>query len=327
VHFGRFELDRAAGELYHDGTPVRLQEHPRQVLIALLEHPGELVTREDLRERLWKSDTFVDFEHGLNTAVKKARQALGDSAEAPQFIETLARRGYRFIGPIEPVERSPGGVRSSPADAVAPSVAPNGAWPVRRWALWAAAVVLVIGGAIAIWLGRREADTGSSIPVPSPAAAQLAVMPLRVLTESAKDSEYLGIGIADAITTRLANTRQIGVRPTSAVLPFKDTQSDPARVASALGVQHLLLGSVQPVEHGYRISVQLVGTDGVALWGRTFDEPPSGLALLQDHIAEQVVAALRVELSPPERARLHVRYTDNAAAYDMYLRGRSLLVN
>ena len=152
-------------------------------------------------------------------------------------------------------------------------------------------------------------------------------MPLRVLTESAKDSEYLGIGIADAITTRLANTRQIGVRPTSAVLPFKDTQSDPARVASALGVQHLLLGSVQPVEHGYRISVQLVGTDGVALWGRTFDEPPSGLALLQDHIAEQVVAALRVELSPPERARLHVRYTDNPAAYDLYLRGRSLLVN
>ena len=181
VHFGRFELDRAAGELYHDGTPVRLQEHPRQVLIALLEHPGELVTREDLRERLWKCDTFVDFEHGLNTAVKKARQALGDSAETPQFIETLARRGYRFIGPIEPVERSPGGLGSSPADAVAPSVAPNGAWPVRRWPLWAAAVVLVIGGAVAIWLGRREADTGSSIPVRSPAAAQLAVMPLRVL--------------------------------------------------------------------------------------------------------------------------------------------------
>src|SRR5262245_3549419 len=98
LRFGRFELDRSAGELYRDGRPVRLQEHPLQVLIALVERPGEVVTREQLRERLWKSDTFVDFEHGLNTAVKKARQALGDSADTPQFIETLARRGYRFIG-------------------------------------------------------------------------------------------------------------------------------------------------------------------------------------------------------------------------------------
>src|SRR5262245_65723214 len=100
VRFGRFELDRTAGELYRDGRRIRLQEHPRQVLVALLERPGELVTREALRERLWKSDTFVDFEHGLNTAVKKARQALGDSAESPRFIETLSRRGYRFIGEV-----------------------------------------------------------------------------------------------------------------------------------------------------------------------------------------------------------------------------------
>ena len=327
VQFGRFELDRAAGELYHDGTPVRLQEHPRQVLIALLERPGEVVTREDLRERLWKSDTFVDFEHGLNTAVKKARQALGDSAETPQFIETLARRGYRFIGPIEPVERPPERVAGSPADAVAPSVADHGPRRIRRWALWAAATVLVVGGVMSIWLARRHADTSSSIAAGPPAAAQLAVMPLSVLTESAKDSAYLGIGIADAITIRLANTRQIGVRPTWAVLPFKDAQSDPGKVASSLGVQHLLLGSVQLLEHGYRISVQLVGADGVAVWGRTFDEPLTGLAQVQDHIAEQVVAALHVQLSPPERARLHVRYTDNPAAYDMYLRGRSLLVN
>ena len=152
-------------------------------------------------------------------------------------------------------------------------------------------------------------------------------MPLVVLSESASDSEYLGIGIADAITTRLANTRQIAVRPTSAVLPFKGAQSDPARVASALGVRHLLLGSIQPAEHGHRISVQLVSADGVVVWGRSFYAPLTALPRLQDDIAQEVVAALRVELSPPERARLHARYTDNPAAYDMYLRGRSLLVN
>src|SRR5262245_35803698 len=102
VLFAGFEFDRVTGELSRGGTPVRLQDQPRQILMALLERPGDLVTRDDLRQRLWRADTFVDFDHGLNTAVKKLRQALGDSAEAPRFIETLARRGYRFIGDVEP---------------------------------------------------------------------------------------------------------------------------------------------------------------------------------------------------------------------------------
>ena len=101
VRFGSFELDPAAGELFRNGVRIRLQGQPLQVLVTLLERPGELVTREELRERLWKGETFVDFEHGLNTAVKKARQALGDSAESPKFIETLARRGYRFIADFQ----------------------------------------------------------------------------------------------------------------------------------------------------------------------------------------------------------------------------------
>ena len=117
------------------------------------------------------------------------------------------------------------------------------------------------------------------------------------------------------------------MRPTSAVLPFKNAQSDPARVASALGVRHLLLGSIQPAQDGYRISVQLVSADGVVEWGRSFYAPLTAVPQLQDDIAQEVVAALRVELSTPERARLRARDTDNPAAYDMYLRGRSLLVN
>src|SRR6476620_4798131 len=107
LEFGSFEFDIAAGELYRRGERVRLQEQPRQVLSALLERPGEIVTREELRERLWKTDTFVDFEHGLNTAIKKVRRALGDSADAPAFIETLARRGYRFIAPVTWAETAP----------------------------------------------------------------------------------------------------------------------------------------------------------------------------------------------------------------------------
>jgi TolB-like protein len=154
------------------------------------------------------------------------------------------------------------------------------------------------------------------------------VIPLRVLGgPEAADSSYIGVGIADAITTRLANIRQIGLRPTSAALPYKDAQSDPVRMAATLGVQYLLLGTVQPGEASYRVSVQLVTAEGIAVWGRTYDEPRAGLLEVQDHIAEQVVSALRVELSPLERARLHVRYTQNPAAADLYLRGRALMVN
>jgi DNA-binding winged helix-turn-helix (wHTH) protein/TolB-like protein/tetratricopeptide (TPR) repeat protein len=318
LRFGPFELDTTSGELYRDGERLRLQEQPRQVLTALLERPGEVVTREELRERLWKTDTFVDFEHGLNTAIKKVRQALGDSAEQPQYVETLARRGYRFIAPlIPPAAVTPAAV----VDTATRTPASRGRTP------W---IVLVVGVCIvvaAVWMAVRRRD-----PVPSSgrssAPAQLAVLPLRVLATSPDaDREYLGVGIADAITTRLANARQIALRPTSAVLPYRDAESDPARVAAALRVEHLLVGTIQEVEQAFRVSVQLVRRDGVAVWGRTYDVPRTGLLRLQDDVAEQVVTALRVELTPPERARFVVRHTNNPAAFDHYLRGRALLVN
>jgi DNA-binding winged helix-turn-helix (wHTH) protein/TolB-like protein len=326
LRFGRFELDPANAELYRDGQAVRLQEHPRQVLVALLERAGEIVTREELRDRLWKSDTFVDFEHGLNTAVKKARQALNDSAEAPTYIETVARRGYRFIAAVEAVE--PAGAAATDSRVGVATLVPR---PDIHWVhtpvVWGVVIVLLVGGGVA-WFARRHFGSQSAIPVHQPAvAAELAVLPFRVLTNEGDDSTYLGVGLADAITTRLANTRQIALRPTSAVLPFDDAQSDPIRVAASLGVQHLLLGSIQPTQHTYRVSVQLTRADGIVVWGRTFDEPRGALLELQDHLAEQVAAALRVELSAAARDRLRVRYTANAAAYEMYLRGRGLMVN
>ena len=314
VQFGRFELDRADGEVYRDGKPIRMQEHPRQVLIALLERPGEIVTREDLRERLWKSDTFVDFEHGLNTAVKKARQALGDSADAPEFIETLARKGYRFVGHIEPIQRSDPAVRIPAADNVERPGTPDRPRSTHRLALWGVGLVLLLTSAAAAWLA-----------LPRATPPDLAVLPFDVLLESG-DAQYLGVGIADAIASRLANIGQIKVRPTSAVLRFKDLQGDPARLASTLGVSHLLSGTIQPAELGVRLSLQLVDAQGVVVHTWSIDEPATGVVQLQDRIAEEVVERLRVRLTPPERARLHVRYTDNPDAYDLYLRGRSLLV-
>jgi DNA-binding winged helix-turn-helix (wHTH) protein/TolB-like protein len=317
VRFGRFELDMAAGELYRDGKRVRLQDQPRQVLVALLERPGEIVTRETLRERLWKSDTFVDFEHGLNTAVKKARAALGDSAEAPRFIETLARRGYRFIGPIEPCGDDHRIVPPTTVITIdtAPESAAAGRATLSRRAVLAGVIALVAILAVGLAMGRA----------PRPRQIALAVMPLAVRADASAELSYLGIGIADAITIRLADAPRVAVKPTSAVLAFRNEQSDPARVAAALAVDRVLLGSLQPMRDNYRISLQLVGRDGVVLWGHTFDEPLTSLPQLQDRIAEQVANALRVELSGTKSAG--ARYSGNLAAYDLYLRGRSLLVN
>ncbi len=102
IHFGEFELDAAAGELRLRGTKLKLQDQPLQILEILIQRPGEIIAREELRQRIWPSDTFVDFDHGINNAIKRLREALGDTAETPRFIETLPRRGYRFIGKIEP---------------------------------------------------------------------------------------------------------------------------------------------------------------------------------------------------------------------------------
>ena len=332
LRFGTFEFDAPSGELYHQGRRVRLQQQPRQLLAALLERPGEIASREELRERLWKTDTFVDFEHGLNTAVKKVRQALHDSADRPEFIETIARRGYRFIAPVSAVETAVPVQLTEPIGTDAPE-GPASPRPARRWTdrrhRWAAAAAaLVMMAAAATWIaGRRRGVESTPTVTPGP-TAQLAVMPLRVIGGSpAEDLSYIGLGVADAITTRLANIRQIAVRPTSAVLPHKDSQADVVNVAATLKVKHLLLGTIQPAEHSYRITVQLVGADGVTAWGRSYDEPRAELLTLQDRIAEQVASALQIELSPPERARLHVRYTRNPAAYDFYLRGRARLVN
>lgn len=326
LRFGPFEFDVVAGELYRQGERVRLQEQPRQVLSALLERPGEIVARNELRERLWKTDTFVDFEHGLNTAIKKVRRALGDSAEDPAFVETLARRGYRFIAPITPPQNAPLAPVAPERNAPTTATSSSTGRPLIFWTLTLLLATVAAGG---IWFANRSVeDYGTPGSEARAKPLHLAVMPLQILAGSGgPDSSYLGVGVADAITTRLAGTRRIGLRPTAAVLQYKDTQPDPVVVAEALGVHYLLLGTIQQADDTYRVSVQLVGADGIGVWNRTYDEPRADLLELQDRIAEHVASALKVNLSPPERARLHVRYTQNPAAYDLYLRGRALLVN
>src|ERR1700747_555993 len=138
LRFGVFAVDRKTGDLRRNGVKVRLQDQPLQILLTLLERPGEVVTREELRSRLWPDDTFVDFEHNINTAVSRLRDALGDSAENPRFVETLARRGYRFLAPV------------NGAGETGPCVVPGGAlYPARRWwILGDIASAMLVGGIV-----------------------------------------------------------------------------------------------------------------------------------------------------------------------------------
>jgi serine/threonine-protein kinase len=211
----------------------------------------------------------------------------------------------------------PAAIKTEPRAITSSLISPP-AQPIwtRHRLLWGAAAlvatVLAIGAVAGLF--SRSQDS-------------LAVMPLRVLGQGETDAGYLGVGIADAITTRLADTREIAVRPTSAVIPFTDAQSNTTQVLTSLGVRHLLVGTIQPLPGNYRISLQLVRSNGFVEWTRTFDEPATGLLELQDRIADDVAAALRLRLRPPERRRIRVQDTTNVVAYDSYLRGRVLLFN
>ena len=145
VRFGLFEVDRKAGELRRNGERVRLQDQPFQVLLTLLERPGEVVTREELRGRLWPDDTFVDFEHSINTAVRRLRDALGDTAESPRYVETVARKGYRFLAPVNGAEtRLPSLVPAVPAHRA------------RRWWVFGAIGLALLG--VWYWVFTRRTE-------------------------------------------------------------------------------------------------------------------------------------------------------------------------
>src|SRR4051812_1918067 len=172
-HFGLFELDLRAGELRRHGRKVKLQEQPFQVLSQLLEKPGQLVTREELRSRLWPADTFVDFDHSLHNAVGRVREVLGDSAEKPRYIETLPRRGYRFIASVEEVGAATPELVQKRPETLAVDTDPSEKSFLNRRTLFAAVIVLVCVGS-AIWLLSGLSRSGDKpLPIHS-----IAVLPL-----------------------------------------------------------------------------------------------------------------------------------------------------
>jgi TolB-like protein len=307
----------------------------------LLERPGEVVTRDDVRERLWSADTFVDFDHSLNTAIKKLRQALGDSADNPRFIETLARRGYRFIAPVgaadaplaaaSPVAEAPLSVsvpappiERGPPVSLAPAASAAPVLRVRAALLALACVSVVLLLAFG-WTTRRFSMRPASTPAGTAKSVRLAVLPLKVLT-AGETERYLGVGIADAVITQLANVRTLSVRPTAAVIKYESGVPDPRRAGEELDAEHVLSGTLQKSGETYRVSMQLIKTsDGVPVWGQSFTVARTDLLTIEEQVSKQVAEALRAELrAGGSRPRPAPR---QPAAYESYLQGRALLMN
>lgn len=329
LRFGVFELDLATGELRKAGRKVRIQDQPLAVLVTLLERPGELVTREELRQKVWQADTFVDFEAGLNKAITKVREVLSDSAVSPRFIETLPRRGYRFIAPVEKLpaelEVSPAPPASSvvpaaPASPVAPEVPPLKT-PSRRAKRLQ---LLIVGGASVLLLVAAALWLLYSRIHHPPAIQSIAVLPLENLSGD-PNQEYFADGMTDELITDLAQIHSLRVISRTSVTQFRHARKPLPEIAAELRVDAVIEGSVLRSGDNVRVTAQLLDArQDRHLWAASYNRPASDLIALQNEVAKAIADQVRVKLTPEEGARLSRAHPLNASAYDALLKGRFL---
>jgi TolB-like protein/DNA-binding winged helix-turn-helix (wHTH) protein len=334
IRFGVFELDLRSGELQKQGRKIRLEGQPVQVLICLLENPGELVTREELHRKLWHADTFVNFEHCLNTAVKRLRQALNDSADNPRFVETLPRRGYRFIAPVQTVA-----VVEAAATEVPTTVLPSiGLSPARDapetadlgdcsekvdlmrggWARalkWSGLALLVALGSFTVWMLRPERHRPLGI-------RSLAVLPLENLSGDASQ-DYFSDGMTDALITELGQIGGLRVISRTSVMTYKGARRSLPEIARDLSVDAVVEGAVLRSGDRVRITAQLIqAADDKHLWAQSYDGDLRDTLALQKQVAREIAGEIRIELTPHEQAVLKNAPRVNPEAYEAYLKGR-----
>jgi TolB-like protein/DNA-binding winged helix-turn-helix (wHTH) protein/lipoprotein NlpI len=315
VRFGAFEVDLRAGELRKGGVKIKLHGQPFQVLAMLLERPDEVLTREELHKRLWSAETFVDFEQGLNNAIMRLREALNDSADAPRFIETLPRRGYRFIAPVVEPGISIDAAQIERAPAKTTTGYPS--WRMLRgfW-LGAAAVGIIVALLFGLKLGRQRFLATAA----SPRIHALAVLPLENLSGD-PSQEYFADGMTDALTTNLAQVSALQVISRTSAMQYKGAKKSLREIARELNVDAVVEGTVVRREGQVRVNTQLIDarTDR-HLWARAYDRDLADASALQSEVASDIVYAMQVQLTPKEQARLARSQRTNSEAYDLYLR-------
>jgi TolB-like protein/DNA-binding winged helix-turn-helix (wHTH) protein len=313
--FGPFEYRPRAVELRRDGRPVRLQELPLQILEALLERPGELVTRDEMQRRLWPAGTHVEFDNSLNAAVSKLRDALRDSASDPLYVATVPRRGYRFIAAVE----------TEPA--AEPSPAPRSTRESRSRFVLVAVGLVIVAAVVAVTLVVRRDESPPLPPATDTVRKMLAVLPLDNLGGDPQQ-EFFSAGLTEEIITRLSklNPERLGVIARTSVMQYRGASPTVRQVTAELGVQYLIEGSVRRQGPTVRITVQLIDTKSRAhLWAETFDRELEQSLTVQSEIARRVAEALALELLPFARPDPRSMHTTAFESYEAYLQGRYLM--
>lgn len=342
--FGVFTVELPGGELRKHGTRLKIQERPLQLLIALLERPGEIVSREELRQRLWPDGTFVDFDHNISSAINKLRTVLNDSASHPRFIETVGRRGYRFLADVKRVSRESvtASVSAAPAPSAssASSAAPAlqeqklpeipiggaklGARFPHLWMTVAAAVLLVSLSVAGYFQRRRSAGTGDA---PSQ-RVMLAVLPFENLTGD-PGQEYFSDGLTEEMIAELGrlNPDHLGVIARTSVMIYKHSPKGLDQIGRELGVQYVIEGSVRRDANHVRITAQLIQVnDQTHLWAREYDRELRNLLEVQDEIAQELTDEIKLTIGDQAKSNTANHSAPRTAtsyeAYDLYLKGR-----
>jgi TolB-like protein/DNA-binding winged helix-turn-helix (wHTH) protein/Flp pilus assembly protein TadD len=333
IRFGVFQVDLQEQQLLKKGIRLKLQGQPFSILLILLSQPGKLVTKEELRRKLWPDDVFIDFDHSLGTALNKLREVLDDSADNPRFVETLPRRGYRFIAPVEmigdnavaPVVKEPpaDGHKAPPRDpapaTAAPLDTPNKAavpgrtpWTIH-WKRSGVALVLVLA-IILGWILYRW-----SRPV---SIRSLAVLPLENLSGDASQ-DYFSDGMTDELITELGQISQLRVISRTSAMTYKGVRRSLPQIAKELNVDAVVEGTVLRSGNQVRITAQLIqGAADKHLWAQSYEGDSRDTLALQKQVARSIAQAIRIELTPNEQAVLKNAKQVNPDAYEDYLRGR-----
>jgi TolB-like protein/DNA-binding winged helix-turn-helix (wHTH) protein/Flp pilus assembly protein TadD len=306
VHFGIFQLDLKARELHKAGVKVKLQGQPFRVLALLVDRAGQVVTREEFRQKVWPTDVYVGFDQGLNNAIKKLRDALGDSADSPRFIETVERHGYRFVAPIGAVPGRPPEPRFH-----------FGSRRLRNTALIGSTFLIA---ALAYWAWHESAMHAG----PSYENVILAVLPFDNLSRD-PDQEFFSDGLTEEMIAQLGklNPKRLTVIARGSVAKYKGSRLAVDQIGKELHADYLVEGSVRRASDRLRITVQLIRVrDQTDLWAESYDRELKDVLALQDSVARTIANQIHITLTPGRQARLAGGAILDPAAYEAYLKGR-----
>jgi TolB-like protein/DNA-binding winged helix-turn-helix (wHTH) protein/Flp pilus assembly protein TadD len=306
--FGIFQLDLKARELHKAGVKVKLQDQPFRVLSILVERAGQVVTREEIQQKVWPTDVYVTFDQGLNNAIKKVRDALGDSADNPRFVETISKRGYRFVAPVNAVPGRSDERRSRFSLPVLGST--------TRIALVAACLLSALG----YWTWYRAVMRAR----PSSERAVLAVLPFDNLSHD-PDQEFFSDGLTEEMIAQLGklNPKRLNVIARGSVARYKSSSLAADQIGRELGADYLLEGSVRRDSGRVRITVQLIeARDQTDLWTESYDRELKDILALQDSVARTIASQIRITLTAEQQTRFANARSVDPEAYEAYLKGR-----